>query len=325
MAAKSPKAVYAAIAGNLAIAATKLVAAAFTGSSAMLAEGVHSLVDTGNGALLLLGLRRSRRPADEAHPFGHGKELYFWTLIVAIMIFAVGGGISLVEGIRHLRNPSPVEDPVWAYAVLSLAMLFEGYSWTIAFLEFRRERAMLRAERSWLAAIRDSKDPTTFTVLFEDSAAMLGLVVAFLGVYLAERFDQPYFDGGASIVIGILLGAVAIFLARESRGLLIGEAVDPKILRSLREIAAADPQVRRIGRLLTMHLGPQEVLLNLELEFERGLSANDAARVVERIDKAIRARHPEIRHIFIESQSLRGTTEGESAAWSPAQTHTQAR
>src|SRR5712671_3532426 len=181
---KKPRAVMAAIGANLVIASSKFIAAYFSGSSAMLSEGVHSLVDTGNGVLLLFGLRRSRRPADDAHPFGHGKELYFWTLIVAIMIFAVGGGISLVEGVRHLRNPSPVEDPAWAYAVLSLAMLFEGYSWTVAFMEFRRERAMLRAERSWLDAIRDSKDPTTFTVLFEDSAAMLGLVVAFLGVYL---------------------------------------------------------------------------------------------------------------------------------------------
>src|SRR5947208_418604 len=164
MPAQSPRAVYAAIAGNLCIALTKFVAAGLTGSSAMIAEGVHSLVDTGNGALLLLGLRRSRRPADAAHPFGHGKELYFWTLIVAIMIFAVGGGVSVVEGIRQIRHPQPVQNAPWAYGVLVAAFLFEGYSWIVAFLEFRRERAMLRAESSWLEAIRESKDPTTFTV-----------------------------------------------------------------------------------------------------------------------------------------------------------------
>jgi cation diffusion facilitator family transporter len=305
MSEQSPRAVYAAIVGNVAIAFTKFVAAAFTGSSAMLAEGVHSLVDTGNGALLLLGLHRSRKPADADHPFGHGKELYFWTLIVALLIFAVGGGISLFEGIRHLQHPQPVQDAAWAYGVLGFAFVFEGYSWTVAVLQFRRERAMLRSERGWLEAVRESKDPTTFTVLFEDSAAMLGLVFAFLGVYLGERFDNPYFDGAASIAIGILLAVVAVFLARESKGLLIGEAVDPKIRASLREIADADREVRRVVRLLTMHLGPREVLLALELEFERGHSGAEVAAAVERIDKEIRRRHPEIRHIFIETQSLK--------------------
>ena len=299
MEAQSPRAVYAAIAGNLAIAATKFVAAAFTGSSAMLAEGVHSLVDTGNGALILLGLHRSRKPADAAHPFGHGKELYFWTLIVAILIFAVGGGVSLFEGVQHLRHPLPVENPAWAYGVLAFAMLFEGGSWLVALKEFRAQKK----ERSWLGAVRASKDPTTFTVLFEDSAAMLGLVFAFLGVFLGERFDNPRFDGAASIAIGLLLCAVAWFLAHESRGLLVGEAVDPRIRKSLCEIAEDDPQVRRVVRLLTMHLAPRDVLLTLELEFERGSGA-DAAAAVERIDKVIRRRHPEIRHIFIEAQSL---------------------
>jgi cation diffusion facilitator family transporter len=296
---QSPTAVYAAIAGNLAIAATKFVAAAFTGSSAMLAEGVHSLVDTGNGALLLFGLRQSRKPADAAHPFGHGKELYFWTLIVAIMIFAVGGGVSVVEGIRHLREPRPVENAAWAYAVLGVSFLFEGISWGVALKEFRAQK---KSHASWLGAVRASKDPTTFTVLFEDSAAMLGLVFAFLGVFLGERLDNPTFDGAASIAIGVLLGAVAWFLAHESRGLLVGEAVDPLVRRSVCEIADGDPQVRRVVRLLTMHLAPREVLLTLELEFEQGA---DPAAAVERLDRTIRRRHPEIRHIFIEAQSLR--------------------
>src|SRR4051812_2720069 len=297
---EAPKAVYAAIAGNLCIALIKFVAAAFTGSSAMLAEGVHSIVDTGNGALLLWGLRRSKRPADAGHPFGHGKELYFWTLIVAIVIFAVGGGISLYEGIQHLRAPKALEDPLWAYGVLAAALLFEGYSFSVAVREFRRERG----GRSWVGAIRASKDPTTFTVLFEDSAAMVGLLVAFTGIFAGEQLGNPYLDGAASIVIGLILGTVAVFLASESKGLLVGEAVDPIVRASLCRILGADPAVRRVVRLLTMHFGPHDVLLALELEFVRGQLASDAAGAVERIDRVIRAHHPEIRHIFIESQSL---------------------
>jgi cation diffusion facilitator family transporter len=306
MAARSPKAVYAAIVGNSAIAVIKFIAAAFTGSSAMLAEGVHSLVDTGNGALILLGLRLSRRPADEAHPFGHGKELYFWTLVVAIIIFGVGGGISLYEGIRHLREPKAMENLAWAYGVLGASLVFEGYSWAVAVREFRREIA----GRHWLTALRMSKDPTTFTVLFEDSAAILGLLVAFAGVYVGEHLGNPYFDGAASVVIGLILAAVAVFLAAESKGLLIGEAVDPAILASVRQIAEDDPRVRRALRLLTMHLSPREVLLTLELEFEHGPSAADAAAAVDRIDRAIRSRHPEIKHIFIEAQSLKQAVPG---------------
>ena len=297
---KSPRAVYAAMGANIAIATTKFIAAFFTGSSAMLAEGVHSLVDTGNGALILLGLRRSRRPASPDHPFGHGKELYFWTLIVAILIFAVGGGISFYEGVQHLRNPKPVQDPAWAYGVLGAAFLFEGYSWLVAVREFRRERAT----KPLLRAIHESKDPTTFTVLFEDSAAMLGLVVAFAGVLATEQLGNPYFDGAASIVIGAILATVAVFLALESKGLLIGEAVDPVVRASVCRILQSDRSVSRVVRMLTMHLAPREVLLTLELEFQRGQSAADAAGAVERIDRAIRAQHPEIRHIFIESQSL---------------------
>ena len=297
----TPKSVYAAMGANVAIAITKFVAAFFTGSSAMLAEGVHSLVDTGNGALILLGVRRSRRPPSADHPFGHGKELYFWTLIVAILIFALGGGISFYEGILHLRHPRPVEDSGWAYGVLGAAFLFEGYSWLVAVREFRSRQ---RRRKPWLQAIRESKDPTTFTVLFEDSAAMLGLIVAFAGVFLGEQLDNPYLDGVASIVIGVILGAVALFLALESKGLLIGEAVDPAVRSSVCGLLESDRSVRRVVRMLTMHLAPREVLLTLELEFARGQSAADAAGAVERIDRAIRARHPEIRHIFIESQSL---------------------
>jgi cation diffusion facilitator family transporter len=300
MAGSSPKAVYAAIAGNLGIAITKFVAAALTGSSAMLAEGIHSLVDTGNGGLLLLGIQRARKPADRAHPFGHGMEIYFWTLIVAIMIFAVGGGFSLYEGIEHIRHPDPVSRPGVAYLVLAVSAIFEGYSWSVAYREMQKGRR----RRSMWRVVTQSKDPTTFTVLFEDSAALFGLFIAFLGVFFGSRLDNPYLDGSASIVIGVLLAVVAVILAFQTKELLIGEAVDPYTLQSIRTLAEDDPSVARVVRPLTMHLGPDEVLLALELVFESG-SAADSAAAIDRIDRLIRAKHPQIRHIFIEAQSLK--------------------
>lgn len=299
-AATSKSAVYAAIAGNLAIAVTKFIAASVTGSSAMLSEGIHSLVDTGNGLLLLLGIRRSRKPPDPDHPFGHGKELYFWTLIVAILIFAVGGGMSVFEGIVHLRHPSELNDPTWNYVVLALAAAFEGFTWSVAYRELRKTRG----QRNLWEAFRASKDPTTFTVLVEDSAAMLGLLVAFLGVYFGHQFHNPYLDGAASIVIGIILGVVAIALSHESKGLLVGESADPEVLASIRALAEADPAVERIGPPLTMHLGPHEVLLNLDIQFRKGMSAAEVEAAVDRLEKAIRAKHPEVKRIFIEAESL---------------------
>jgi cation diffusion facilitator family transporter len=299
-AAISQSAVYAAIGGNLAIAVTKFIAASATGSSAMLAEGIHSLVDTGNGLLLLLGIRRSRKPPDPNHPFGHGKELYFWTLIVALLIFAVGGGMSVYEGIVHIRHPSEPKDPTWNYLVLAVAAALEGFAWSVAYRELRKSRG----PRNLWSAIRASKDPTTFTVLVEDSAAMLGLLVAFLGVYLGHRFHDPYLDGAASVVIGVILGVVAVVLAHESKGLLVGESADPEVVQSIRALAEADPAVERIGPPLTMHLGPHEVLLNLDIQFRKGLSATEVEAAVDRLEKAIRARHPEVKRIFIEAESL---------------------
>lgn len=300
MAGSSPKAVYAAIVGNFAIAVTKFVAAAFTGSSAMLAEGVHSLVDTGNGGLILLGLRRSRKPPDQSHPFGHGKELYFWTFVVAILIFAVGGGISIYEGIKHLQHPEPVTDPIWAYGVLLAAMVFEGYAWSVAYKQFGKERGEMRL----FPAVRASKDPTTFTVLFEDSAAMLGLVVAFVGILLGQLTGNLYLDGAASVLIGIILMVVAAFLAYESRGLLLGEGADPRTLESIHAIAGGDPAVAEVVRALTMHFGPWEVLLALEVRFRQGLSAGEVAAAVDRLDRTLREQLPQVRHIFIEAQSV---------------------
>ena len=292
--------VYAAIAGNLAVAVTKFVAAAVTGSSAMLSEGVHSVVDTGNGLLLLFGMRQSRKPADAAHPFGRGKELYFWTLIVAILIFAVGGGISIYEGVIHLQHPAPLEDPTWNYVVLGLALVFEGLAWGVAYRQFR----LSKGDLGHLAAVRASKDPTTFTVLFEDSAAMLGLAAAFAGIALGHALGMPRLDGAASIVIGLILATVAVLLAYESKGLLIGEGLDPRTLASIRALTEADPTVARLVRALSLHFGPNDVLLTMEIQFEANLSAAAVAAAIERLDHAIRTRHPEVRHVFLELQSL---------------------
>lgn len=298
--------IFAAIAGNLAIAVTKFVAAYITNSSAMLSEGVHSLVDTGNGLLLLWGIRQAALPPDDQHPFGRGKELYFWTLIVAVLIFALGGGISIYEGIVHMRDPHPVANPVVNYVVLGLAFAFEGAAWLVAFREFDK----LRGRRGYLQAVRESKDPTTFTVLFEDSAAMLGLIVAFLGVALGHALGMPVLDGTASVVIGVILCGVAVFLAYESKGLLIGEGVDAETRASIARFVQADPDVDRLVRALSMHFGPADVLLTLEIAFRPGLSASGAASAIDRLDKAIRGAHPEVRHLFVEAQALADAARG---------------
>jgi len=300
MAAESTRVIYAAIAANLVIAVTKFIAAGFTGSSAMLSEGIHSLVDTGNGGLMLLGVRRSRRPADAAHPFGYGKELYFWTLIVAIVIFAVGGGISAYEGLLHILNPKAVANPMWNYIVLAIAMVFEGYSFMVAFKAFQAERGKLSIWQS----INQSKDPTTYTVLFEDFAALIGLVVALIGVFLAQFFENPYFDGGASIVIGMILAAVAVLLAYESKGLLVGEAVDPETLKDIRRLAESDPQVESVKNALTMYFGPHTILLAMDLSFRPNLSAIEVEESIDRLEEKVRSRYPNVKHIFIESESL---------------------
>lgn len=301
MAAGSKKAIYAAIVGNLAIAIMKFVAAAFTGSSAMLSEGIHSLVDTGNGGLLLLGVHKSKQPADAMHPFGYGKELYFWSLIVAVLIFGVGGGISTYEGIVHLFDPSPLEDPTWSYVVLGLAMVFEGFVLVIAFRAFQALKG--EDENIW-QAIKTSKDPTTFTVLFEDAAAMLGLLVAFVGIFLAHYFNSPYLDGAASVLIGVILATVAVFLAYESKGLLVGEGADPETLKSIRALAEADAGVKKVVNPLTMHFGPHTVLLTVDIEFHKELSAMEVEQAVDRLERNIRHKYPDIKHIYIEAGAV---------------------
>ncbi|MEC4893655.1 MAG: cation diffusion facilitator family transporter [Oscillatoria sp. PMC 1051.18] len=296
----SKKTILVAIAANFAIAITKFIVASIGGSSAMLSEGIHSLVDTGNELLLLLGLRRSKKPADESHPFGYGQELYFWTLIVAIGIFAIGGGMSIYEGITHIHNPSPLENPNWNYLVLGFAAIVEGYSWMVALQEFRAQKG----EKDFWQAVFESKDPTVLTVLFEDSAALLGLFVAFWGVFLGHTFHNPYFDGIASIIIGVILATVAFVLGTESKGLLVGEGADPQTVHNLRVLTTSDPAVEAVQRLLTLHFGPKEILLNLDIQFCDNLSTEEVASAVERIEKLIRDRYPEIKNIFIEAKSL---------------------
>jgi len=296
-----PITVYVAVGSNLAIAAAKFAAALITGSSAMLAEAIHSVVDTGNELLLLLGIRRSARPADALHPFGHGKELYFWSLIVAILLFGLGGGMSIYEGISHLQHPVEIRDPTWNYVVLGVAFIAEGASWVIAvrkLLEGRRE-----GQSAW-RTMRTSKDPTVYTVVAEDSAALAGVLVAFLGVLLGHRLHDPYLDGTASIVIGLILATVAGYLAVESRDLLVGESAGTDVVEDIRALAEADPAVVQASRPLTMHFGPDRVLLNLDIEFRPELTADEVAAAVDRLEARIRKEHPSIRRIFIEAEAL---------------------
>jgi cation diffusion facilitator family transporter len=296
-----PVTVYAAVGSNLAIAAAKFTAAAITGSSAMLAEAIHSVVDTGNELLLLLGIRRSVRPADPLHPFGHGKELYFWSLIVAILLFGIGGGMSIYEGISHLQHPVEIRDPTWNYVVLGVAFVAEGTSWTIAMRKLLEGR--IQGQSVW-RAMRTSKDPTIYTVVAEDSAALAGVWVAFLGVLLGHRLRNPYLDGAASIVIGLILATVAGYLAVESRDLLVGESAGAEIVEDIRALAEADPAVVQASRPLTMHFGPNRVLLNLDIEFRPELTADEVTAAVDRLEARIRKEHPSIRRIFIEAEAL---------------------
>lgn len=295
--AESRIAIYGAIGANVAIAITKFVVAGITGSSAMLSEGIHSAVDTFNGVLLLVGLRLSKRPATPEHPFGHGKELYFWSLIVAVLIFGLGGGVSLYEGIQHIRAPEPMRDPTWNYVVLAAAALFEGTSFFIALKQFR---AQARGMPFWQALDR-SKDPTTYTVLAEDSAALAGLLVAALGIYLGHALDMPELDGVASVVIGVLLAGVAVVLIAQARGLLIGEGIRPETARAIRALAMAQPSVEEVGHVLSMYIGAEEALVIVDVNFKDDISANEAAEAIAAIEAQVRARFPTIRRLFIEA------------------------
>ncbi len=303
----SKKVIYAALAGNSLIASVKFAASAATGSSAMLSEAIHSVVDTGNQMLLLMGLARSKRPPDAAHPFGYGMELYFWTFVVAILIFAVGAGVSVYEGISKLRNPHPVTDAYINYLVLGVAFAFEAGAWWIAWKAFRAAKGA----RSILAAVRRSKDPALFTVLFEDTAAMLGLVVAAVGLALGQILAVPELDGAASVVIGLILAVTALLLAIECKGLLLGEAAHPEVVADIRRLIADHPSILTTNEILTMHMGPEDVLLNLSVDFADGITSTDVESAITGLERDIKAAHPEIKRVFIEAQSWRAHAEGE--------------
>lgn len=297
--AGSKKVIYAALVGNTLVAVTKFIAATMTGSSAMLSEGIHSVVDTGNQLLLLLGLHKAKKPADERFPFGHGKEVYFWSFVVALLIFAVGAGVSLYEGLHQLSNPSPIENPYINYIVLGLAILFEGAALYFALTEFSRAKG----KWSYLEAVRKGKDPTTFVVLFENSAAILGLLVAFFGVFLSQVTGNLIFDGLASIVIGLILGGTSIWLAYETKSLLIGESANVKVVVDIRRIIAGYPQVEHVNEVLTMHMGPRYILVNLSVDFQDQTTASELEETIAALDAQIKQAWPNVKRIFIEAEA----------------------
>jgi len=301
MASGSKKVIYAALIGNALIAVTKFAASALTGSSAMLAEGIHSLVDTGNQGLLLYGLHRAKEPADDRFPFGHGKEVYFWSFVVAIVIFALGSGISLYEGVIHIFHPEPVENPNINYIVLGLAMIFEGGDWFFAFKEF----SQVKGKWSYMQAVKRGKDPTIFLVLFEDTAAVLGLVVAFVGIWLGQVTGLTYLDGVATVIIGLILGATAVWLAYETKGLLIGESANREVVQSIRELTGGFSEVTHVNEVLTMHMGPEFILVNVSVAFHEKLTSEQVETTIAMIDQAIKESHPRVKRIFIEAEKRR--------------------
>jgi cation diffusion facilitator family transporter len=296
------KVIYAAIVANLGIAVAKFVVAAITGSAAMLAEGIHSAVDTGNEFLLLIGERNSAKPADKRHPFGYGKALYFWALLVALSVFSLGGGLSIYHGISALRRPEPLQDPLWNYVVLAVSACFEGYSWNVSRRELNKRR---KPGASLWQTVHASKDASVFTVFIEDTAALLGLAIAAAGITLGYLFDSPYFDPAASVLIGLLLVGAAFALARETGALLVGEGIGTEATRRVCEILRADPAIQSVGKLLSMQLGPDDVLLTAAVQFRRGMRIDEVEAAIERLERAVAAAYPAIQHIYFESGALR--------------------
>ncbi|MCF7982333.1 MAG: cation diffusion facilitator family transporter [Pseudomonadales bacterium] len=300
METSSKKVIYAALAGNTLIAITKFIAATITGSSAMMSEGIHSLVDTGNQGLLLYGLKRAKQPADEQFPFGYGKEIYFWSFVVALLIFALGAGISIYEGVHHIFHPEPIKNVLINYIVLGLAMFFEGIALFFALKEFKKTKG----NRSFIGAIRGGKDPTLFVVLFEDSAAMLGLMVAFIGVWLTQVTGVLYFDGIASVIIGLILAGVAIWLAYETKGLLIGESARNEVVSGIRKLVSDYEEIESVNEVLTMHMGPEYILVNISVDYSNDIPVGRAEVLSAELNKAIKQQFPRVRRVFIDARSL---------------------
>ncbi len=318
MAAGSTRVVIVALIGNGAIAAMKFGAAAASGSSAMLAEGVHSTVDTGNQILLLIGLKRAARPADPRHPFGHGKEIYFWAFVVAVLLFGLGAGVSIYEGILKLSDPHPLEHVFWSYAVIVVAMVFETVTWLVAWKEFSKTRGT----RPILRALRQSKDPALFTVIFEDTAALLGLILALIGVFCADRLGWLWADAVATLAIGALLAAAAILLAIETKSLLIGEAADPALVEGIIGLAGKASFVEGVNEVRTMHFGPNDVLVNLSVDARDRMTAGEVEVGIAALEDAIKAAHPDVSRVFIEIQASSASAdelaEGDKGAAEPA-------
>lgn len=305
MASSRKAVIYAALAGNALIAVMKFIAAFFTGSSAMFSEGIHSFVDTGNQVLLLYGLKQSKKPPDEQFPFGHGKEIYFWSFVVAIMIFAVGAGISIYEGIHRLTDPRPLENIMISYVVLSLAILFEGGAWLFALKEFGK----VKGKMGYLEAVQRGKDPSMFVVLFEDSAAMLGLLVALAATALTQLTGNLYLDAMASIIIGLILAGTAIWLAVETKSLLIGERANVEVVNGIRELARAYSKIDHVNEVLTMHMGPEFILVNISVKFKDESTATEIENTVAQLDAAIKKTYENVRRVFVEAEARHASLE----------------
>lgn len=301
MTSGSKKIIIAALIGNTLISITKFVAASITGSSAMLSEGIHSIVDTGNQILLLYGLKQAARPASPQFPFGHGKEIYLWSFVVAILIFAVGAGISIYEGIDHILHPSALHDPTVNYIVLGLAIIFEGGALYFALIEFNK----VKGSFGYIEAIKRGKDPSMFVVLFEDSAAMLGLLIAFIGILLTQITQNALWDGIASVIIGLILAFTAIWLAYETKSLLIGEGADPDIIDAIHKIASKQDSIEKINEILTLHMGPEFILVNMSIDFKDYLPVGSIEKTIEIITKEIKENFPIAKKVFIEAESAK--------------------
>lgn len=295
MASGSKKVVYAAMFGNLAIAITKFAAAAWTGSSAMLSEGIHSAVDTSNQVILLFGMKRAARPPDDRHPFGYGMEIYFWAFVVALLIFALGGSVSIYEGVHRVMHPEPIHQPWANFLVLGIAIVIEGYIFRIAWKELRHQQP----NRSIWRALQVSKDPSVFAIFCEDLAALAGLSVALIGVALAYYLEMPVFDGIASILIGLILVATAVFLARETLSLMTGESASKGVLADVREVLDADSRVNHVGEVLSMHLGPREILIAVSIDFDEALSGEDVEATMRELTLALEDKRDEISRVFL--------------------------
>jgi cation diffusion facilitator family transporter len=301
---ESKAAIITALAANFGIAAIKFVAAWFTGSSAMLSEGIHSLVDTANEWLLLLGLRKSQQPATEWRPFGYGRELYFWAFMVAVFIFVIGGGLSLYDGIDHIRHPAPLHSPTWNYVVLAVAFCFDGASFLVA----RRTFNAQRGSQPFWKAFRASKDPSIFVVLFEDASDLLGLLIAFLGVFLSHLLNEPVLDGVASVLIGLLLFVVAGLLLRETKSLLLGEPAEATLLQKITDLVQAEPTIVSTAPPLSSYLSPHELLVVLPVEFVPNLPASQLTKTVKQLRTDIEAAYPDVKHIFIQPANISKST-----------------